>query len=197
MYKRLIQAMLLVIMMLVLPTALLAQGTDPVSIVQASTKLFNAGDYPGSLAYWADDATVKLNGVPPGQPDSFKGKDQILAWYKSLSAVHFQIQEEPIKVEGDTATFKASSTSDQTRQLGLASLDATEVYTVQNGKITSLTWTITPESAAKLQAAVAASAPPTAPQTGGEPFSIYTVISVLGGLAILSGIGLALYKRKA
>lgn len=187
---------LLVVGVLSFPTVLHAQGTDPAAVVQASTKLFNAGDYERSLASWADDAVVKLNGVPPGQPDSFKGKDQILAWYKSLAGIHYEIQEELIKVEGEVATFKAVSTSDQLRQLGVASLAATEVYIVKNGKITSLTWTISPESAAKVQAAIAASAPPTAPQTGGDLFSPYALAFALGGLALLAGLGMALTKRK-
>jgi hypothetical protein len=67
---------------------------------------------------------------------------------KSLSAIHFEIQEELIKVEGDTLTVRALSWSDQTRQLGVAPLEGTEVYIVKNGKIASLTWTISPESQA-------------------------------------------------
>ncbi len=188
---------LLIVGVLSFPTALHAQSEDPAGVVQASTKLFNSGDHEGSLGYWADDAVVKLIGVPPGQPDTFNGKEQIRAWYKSLAEIHFQIQEDLIKADGDTLTFKAVSSSDQLRQLGVASLTATEVYVVKNGKIASLTWTISPESAAKLQAAIAASAPQTTAKTGGEPFSTYILALLLGGLAILAGLALTLRARGA
>ncbi len=132
-------------------------ATSPWQVLQDSLKKFAAGDVEGSLAYWTDDAVVKLIGVPPGEPDTYQGKEQVRAWLKGLSAIHFEIQEELIEVEGDTLTVRALSWSDQTRQLGVAPLEATEVYVVKNGKIVSLRWTITAESLAKLQAALSRS----------------------------------------
>ncbi len=126
-------------------------------VVQDSLKPFKAGDHEAALAYWADDAVVRLIGVPPGEPDSYAGKDGLRTWLESLSAIHFEIQEELIEEEGDTLTVRALSWSDPTRQLSVAPLEATEVYVVKNGKITSLTWTITSESLARLQAALSRS----------------------------------------
>ncbi len=123
-------------------------------VVQDSMKPFSAADLDGALAYWADDARVKLIGVPPGEPDTYEGKQQLRVWFESLFAEHFEIQEELIQAEGDTLTVKALSWSDPTRHLGVAPLEATEVYVVKNGKIASLMWTISPESQAKLQAAM-------------------------------------------
>jgi len=97
---------------------------------------------------------VKLIGSPPGQPDTYAGKQQLRGWFGSLFAEHFEIQEELIQAEGDTLTVKALTWSDPTRNLGIAPLEATEVYVFKNGKIASLTWTISPESQAKLQAAM-------------------------------------------
>jgi len=139
-----------------------AQQADPGSllpweVVVVSLKAFDCGDLEGSLAYWADDAVVRLIGVPPGERDTHHGKEEVYAWFQSLSAEHFEIQEELVRADGDTLTAKALSWSDRTRQLGVAPLEATEVYVVQNGKIASLTWTITPQSEAKLRAAVSRS----------------------------------------
>lgn len=129
-------------------------ATSPWEVLQDSLKPFNAGDLDGSLAYWTDDAVVKLIGAPPGQPDTMRGKAELRAWVESLFAAHFEIQEELIKEEGDTLTVKALTWMDPTRQLGVAPLEGMEVYVVRNGKIASLTWTISPESQAKLQAAL-------------------------------------------
>jgi hypothetical protein len=65
-----------------------------------------------------------------------------------------------------------------------------EEYVVQDGKITSYTWTPTEETVAKLQAAMAA-----LPETGGVVFPTYALIMALGGLGILSGLGLALLRH--
>jgi ketosteroid isomerase-like protein len=97
-------------------------ATSSWQVLQDSLKKFAAGDLEGSLAHWADDAVVKLIGVLPGEPDTYQGKGQLRTWLKSLSAIHFEIQEELIKVEGDTLTVRALSWSDQTRQLGVAPL---------------------------------------------------------------------------
>lgn len=118
-------------------------------------KLFRAGDVEGGMADWADDVVIKLIGALPGQPDTLRGKAEARAWFESLLAAHFDIEEELIKEEGDTLTVKALTWIDQTRQLGIAPLEGTEVYVVKNGKIASYTWTISPESQAKLQAALA------------------------------------------
>ena len=129
----------------------------PWEVVIISLKAFDRGDLEGSLAYWADDAVVRLIGAPPGERDTYHGKEEVYAWFQSLSAQHFKMKEELIQAEGDTLTVKALSWSDRTRQLGVAPLEATEVYVVRNGKIASLTWTITPQSEAKLRAAVSQS----------------------------------------
>jgi hypothetical protein len=54
------------------------------------------------------------------------------------------------------------------------------------------TWTITDESFAKLQAAVAA-----LPETGRVATPTYAPVMVLGSLRILAGIGLALLRRRS
>ncbi len=131
-----------------------SSATSSWELVQESLKPFRAGDVEGGLAYWIDDAVVRLIGAPPGQPDTMRGKAELRTWFESLLIVHFEIEEELIKEEGDTLTVKALTWIDPTRQLGIAPLEGTEVYVVKNGKIASLTWTISPESQARLQAAL-------------------------------------------
>lgn len=123
-------------------------------LLVASLKAFHAGDMEAALAPWADDAVVRLIGAPPGERNIHEGKTQIRAWLSGLHADHFEIQEELLGVDGDILTVKALSWSDATRGLGVAPLEATEVYVIRDAKIRSLSWSMHPESLARLMAAV-------------------------------------------
>ncbi len=126
----------------------------------AGLRAFHAGDLDEALANFADEVVVKLIGGLPGDPDTYKGKAEVRAWFQGLLEQHFEIREELIEAEGQTLRVKAWSWSDGTRLLGVAPLEATEVYVFQNGKIASMTWAIAPESEAKLHAALAQLTPP-------------------------------------
>jgi hypothetical protein len=116
----------------------------------------NAGNVEKALAYWADDANVKLLGIPSGIRDSYSGREQVRGWFKKLIAQHFQIRVKIIKVRGDTVTARTEIWSDMTRQLGVAPLVATEVYVVREGAITSLISTISPKAWLRFQCALQA-----------------------------------------
>src|SRR5512141_2983810 len=82
----------------------------------------NAGDVERTLAYWADDAKVKLLGVPAGL---YRGREELRGWFKKLVAQHVQIRVKIIKVRGDMVTTRTEFWSDLTRELGVAPLVAT------------------------------------------------------------------------
>jgi hypothetical protein len=181
------------VVMLALPVALYAQETDPASVVMAIVEPLNAGDIDAAMAFFADDAVVKLvPPIPPGSPDTFTGAEEIRAWFEGLVAMNFEIHIEILQVEGDTVTTRTSSWVDATREMGVAPLVATEVYIVQGGKIKGFTWTISDESLTAIQAAMAA-----LPETGGAAFPSYALAMALGGLAILGGLGLKLLRRRS
>lgn len=108
------------------------------------------------MALFTADAVVKLvPALPPGSPDTFTGAEEVRAWFEDLVAMNFEIHIEVLQMEGDTVTTRTSTWVDATREMGVAPLVATEVYTVQAGKIKGFTWTISDESLAKVQAAMA------------------------------------------
>jgi hypothetical protein len=111
---------------------------------------------------------------------------------EGLVAVNWKGELEILQVEGDTVTTKSRTWADPTRALGVAPLEATLVYTVQDGKIKGWTWTLSDESLAKLQAAMAA-----LPESGGDAFPTYALVMALAGLAIVGGIGLTLLRRRS
>jgi hypothetical protein len=117
---------------------------------------FNAGDVERTLTYWADDANVKLLGVPAGIRDSYSGREQMRGWFKKLVAQHFQIQVKIIKVRGDTVTTRTEIWSDLTRQLSIAPLVVTQVYVVNEGEIINLASTISPKAWLRFQCALQA-----------------------------------------
>ena len=158
--KKLLVVMVVLVVTLALPLVLHAQDTDPVSVVITSVDTCSAGDVDASLATFADDAVVNI--VMPGAPETYTGREEILAWLESLTAQHREGEVEILQVEGDTVTTRLTSSQDPTRALGVAPLVGTDVYVVQEGKITSYTWTPTQETAAKLQAALGSP-----PETGG------------------------------
>jgi hypothetical protein len=186
-------ATIIVVAMLLLPAALHAQETDPASVVMAEVEAMNAGDIDAVLALYTDDAVIKLvPPIPPDSPDTYTGEAEIRAWFEELVAVNFTMEVEILQVEGDTVTTNCQTWMDPTRQLGVAPLEATLVYTVQDGKITGWTWTASGESLAKLGAALAG-----LPETGGAAFPGYALTVALGGLAGVGGLGLRLARRRS
>ena len=173
-------------LMLVLPSSLYAQETDPESVVNALFEAFNAGDVDTIAAFYADDAVVRF----PDENETLTGAEEIRPWIEELVAMNFAIEATSLQVEGNTATVAIRTWADPTRALGIAPLEATDVYIVKDGKIAGQTSTFTEESLAKLMAALAA-----LPETGGVAFPGYLLVTALGGLAILGGLGLTLRRR--
>ena len=157
-----------------------------VAVLIASFEAFNAGDIEADLAYFAEDAVVNI--VPFG---TYTGHAEIRAWIEKNTAANGRMTWETPQVDGDTVTLKSTYTDDELQSIGIT-LEANETVIVKDGKIVKDTWVVTDESMAALSAAM----PPEAlPESGKATFPIYAVGLALGGLAILSGIGLVLRRR--
>jgi len=181
--------------MLTLTVTLYAQGSDPVAVVTARTDAINAGDVEAAIALFAEDAIYNLIPPPPGVPGTLTGREAIRARLAELVAqkAEYSLVETP-QVAEDTVTALTRYSDDGLRSFGVDFIEGTEEFTVQDGKITSYTWTMTEESLAKLEAALPS--PEALPESGGETFPVYTLLMVLGSLAILGGFGLVLWHRR-
>jgi ketosteroid isomerase-like protein len=143
------------------PAAPAALTASPLTaIVTGAAERLTAGDLEGSLAFYADDAVFEVNGLPTG-PETYKGKEAISAVWKENIGSHFKELVEVLKIEGDTVTTHTTSWHDFTRQIGVAPLEATEVYVIKNGKIASETWTLTPGSQERINFAFETAQAPT------------------------------------
>ena len=190
--RKVLVGLAITIALLALPFALYAQETDPASLCYDAERLaaFGNGDFDTLLAVWADDAVQTI--VVGDSVETYTGKDEIRAYWEELLAGGFSMEATVQSVEGNTVTAESKTWSNDTRALGVAPLVGTEVCVVQDGKIQSMTWTMSEASLAALGAALAA-----LPQTGGESLPDYAWLMVLGGLAFAGGIGIRHLGRRA
>ena len=173
------------IALLAVPFALYAQDTDPASLCYDAERMaaFGIGDFDTVLAVWADNAVQTI--IVGDSVETYTGKDEIRAYWEGLLAGGFSMEVTVQSVEESTVTTESKTWSNETRALGVAPLVGTEVCVVQDGKIQSMTWTMSEASLAALGAALAA-----LPQTGGECVPDYAWIMALGGLAFAAGLGI-------
>jgi ketosteroid isomerase-like protein len=184
--KTCLVAIIMLAVILALPLALYAQETDPAAVVTAAYEAWNSGDVDAYLALVADDAVVDIPGF-----GTYTGLEEIRAWREGLVPLNPQMGFEILQVEGDTVTLRSWYTDDDFRALGVV-LEADEVIVVKDGKVKSETWIATEESMAKLQAAMAG-----LPETGGEPLSSGALLMVVGGLAVMAGLGLRVSRMRS
>jgi len=162
------------------PTQAIPTPNPLAAIVRGAAERLNAGDLEGSLAYWTDDAEFTFIGLPGGT-ETYSGKEQIRTVLKENVANHFEMQVDILKMDGDTATTRTTTWHDFTRQLGVAPLIATELYVIQDGKIASITWTLSDESQAKLNSAIAAAeAAPTSTASQEAVIEVTALEEILG-----------------
>jgi hypothetical protein len=180
-------------LLLALPTVLYAQAMTPEEVVMAMIEAESAGDLEAQIALFADDAVYTLIPLPPDMSGPLVGEDAIRARRAGLAAVNAEGSTEIQQVDGNTVTTLSRYTDDELRGMGIDYIEGIEEYIVQDGKITSYTWTMTDESLAKLMAAMP---PPEAlPETGNHVFPTYILALALGSLALSGGFGLALLRR--
>jgi len=165
------------------PTANLPSAT-----VMGMTERLNAGDLEGAMAYWADDAVVYFFGLPPTGTEIYKGKEQFRPVFEENVASHLQWEVDIRSITGDEVNAQAKTWHDFTRQLGVAPLEATEVYVIHDGKIVTYAWTLTEESLARLKPALAEVMPPEPPAAppSENPVSELTV-TISEGACIYDG----------
>jgi hypothetical protein len=132
-----------------------AMEPGPAQIVLDSAIAFQEEGVEASLAYFADDATYTIIGMPTG-PEVHAGKEALREWMNGLGAQNFELQVELLNTHGNIVTTRTQTWVDFTRELGIAPLVATEVYVVEEGKIAAVTWVLTEESKMALLNALAA-----------------------------------------
>jgi len=133
----------------------MANQAEKENVLTAMWDALNAGDVEATMAFFTDDAIVKIlfgNVLPP---ESYIGSEQVRFLMEDLVAGSFKIQFEILQVFGDIAVTRTKTWMDATIQIGIAPLDYIDIYPIQDGKIKGFITILTDESLAKLQAALA------------------------------------------
>lgn len=131
---------------------MVSHKTDLAAVAMSILDPLNSGDMGALMAHWTEDAVMEVVHLEA----TYTGTDEIRAMFEELASQNFEMQiDEVLELEGDTVTTRTSMGTDDTRGLGV-SIVSTQVYTVQDGKIKSLTCNWSQESLAALQAAMAA-----------------------------------------
>ena len=140
--------------MLTLPAGVAAQEqeTDPAAVVEAAYAAVQANDLERAGTYLADDVVLVLVPPPPGTNGTFVGKDAVLGWYENLIKNNFAIEFSDADVSGNRVSITNQTWVDD---LPIAPVEFDGTGIVQDGLIKTLSWVITPDSAAKLEAAIA------------------------------------------
>ncbi|NIN64529.1 MAG: DUF4440 domain-containing protein [Anaerolineae bacterium] len=187
--KRLVIAVTVIVVMLVLPGALSAQESDPVAVVTALYEAVNAGDVEAALALYSDDAVIYMPVPPPGMPDTYTGKEEVRAWIENEVARNTEYVLLATQVDGTTVVATTSVADDVLRSFGLTSLEQTDEFTIQDGKVTARTHAFTEESLATLGAAAAA-----LPETGGLGLAGMLPFWLGAGGLLIATLGLGLRR---
>ena len=151
------RTMLMLVVLTLAPALVGAGGLDPVAVLDARQAAFNSGNLDAAMAFFADDAVVTMLAGTPRQAQ-YVGREEIRRWQEALlkdRSVRVEAVAER-KVDGDTVTWTATVSRAEWKKIGVASVELWAEAIVRDGKITSLRNGLTPASAEKLRAAVAA-----------------------------------------
>ena len=182
--KQQILALTLVLVLLALPMASLAEDTDPASVLNAMVAAYMAGDIDAAMAYYADDAVMTVTNTG----EVYDGAAPIRAFFEMMQGLNYVVRMEILSVDGNTLNVRGYHTSDNSRGMGLPdeSIISEDIWVIENGKIQSELFTWTPETMAKMAAAKEAMAAKSLPETGVAPQPLAPVwVLTLGALALL------------
>jgi ketosteroid isomerase-like protein len=128
------------------------KATTAESVVLALVDALNGKDIDGALALFSPDAVHRT----ANWPDEFiaTGREEIRAWLAGMIARNTEVETALTQSDDQHVTGQDALQWDLSRRFGLAPIVGTSTITVQDGLITSFTWTATDESRARFERAV-------------------------------------------
>jgi len=131
---------------------------DPVVVINDFDAAWNAHDAEGVLAFFTDDAVVKIEPPPPGQLGTYAGKEQIRDFVEDLlPGFHVEPRDHQVagyqEEVGDRVIWAFTLSADSFRELGVDPVEGTAEAILQGYKLETFTTTFSPETVEKMQAA--------------------------------------------
>ncbi len=139
---------LLLVLLLVPITKVTAQGTDPLSLVEAVDAALNSGDVAKTTAFYADDAVFTNS-----RGRKISGKEAIRAVIQANVNARIHVELVNPHVVGDAVTVTIWESNDSYVRLGVAPVEIESRVVVQGGKIKSRTLYYPPGTLVRIQRA--------------------------------------------
>ncbi len=117
---------------------------DPLSVVRNFDAAWNAHDVEGVLAFFADDAVVRMEPAPPDEFGGvYTGKEQIRAGFVEPFMPGFHVESSGHQVAGDRVTWIGMVSGDAFTQMGAESpVESPAEVILEGDKIKSFTGTL-------------------------------------------------------
>jgi ketosteroid isomerase-like protein len=131
--------------------ALVGCGPSPLELAQNFDNAMGAKNIDAAAALLAEGATMTMDGK------TITGAAAIKAQLATMAGQSRQLEANPqYKVDADKVSAVQKVTTDDLTKLGVDSIELAHELRVAKGHIAQVSWTTTPESTAKVQAAIAA-----------------------------------------
>ena len=135
------------------PDQTFSEQPSPEQIVRRYYQVLN-DKQPEAAAALLDEQVTRIGIMQPGDaPKVTQGKAALLARIRLMVEDNVAVDVRDFVVTGDQVTCTVQISTDTTRQEGVAPLEETAEFRLQNGKIIAYQVTLTLASVAKLRAA--------------------------------------------
>jgi hypothetical protein len=120
-------------------------GHDPINLIQSFDAAWNMGDLDAVMAFFADDAIVRL-APPPPDGGIYSGAARIRAWAESLMP-GFRVESSDHCAVGDQVTWSFRAFSDAFQAAGVNPASGRADALLRGEKIQSFTVTFDEQTA--------------------------------------------------
>ena len=124
-------------------------------VVEAAYEAVEAQDLATAGSYLADDVVLVILPPPMDTDGTFVGKEAVQGWFENLVGFDFAVELSDFDVSGDRFTVTNLT---WVNDLPIAPIELDGAGIVRDGKIEAISWVMTPESMAELDAAFAKAA---------------------------------------
>jgi SnoaL-like domain len=126
---------------------------DLLSPIQGLHAAWNAGDEETILGFFTDSATVTVTSPTSAVPQNYVGKERIRADFVRPYMHSFQVDSRNYRQDANRMLWESTVSAEKFRQRGVNLVEGTAVATFEGGKIASLTFTFSPATQQRMQAA--------------------------------------------
>ncbi len=127
---------------------------DLVDLIDAFHAMWNAHRIDGILSFFTEDAVITVVGFPRGTSTCYRGKTAIEEMLQAYLPGWQVSARSHIPADTNRVRWMARISADVLRRLGVDWIEWKAEVVLRNGKIAAFTVTLTPDSIAKIDAAI-------------------------------------------